>query len=418
MTLRYIIKCDSCDATIITRTGVGHGNSQIYIFSCPRCTVELGLTILLDQENAGWKFRDLHGCTEVSDESDAEYRINFSSEYIVRKDTSYTKELEFTPYMHLTGLVRNFFDFQKNYARNRSLVKDVWPKIKRARVHLQRKDNIAFTKELNNLGPSIEPYRTRGLNNPGVLSILHEHYRNHFCNNGKDARQFASERILAVRNHPEALAEMKKFFLTDNRAERLIEELWNIDDQWAKLYNLFGALEVIDHLQDPSLDISTEYTLSEKPFQQLKAFYVDCFETLARLSVIAAAVEGILASGAPKIPTRKGGMNLDQFSKVPNGSKPDQLKSLPCWFLFSDVYDHTLRNGMGHHAAQYVAKSDEVHYQNQSATSLLTGSMPYMEFCIKLRKMYHALTIAATYGQWMWHLCQITKKAKVRTWKR
>ncbi len=47
---RKRLKCVSCGATTITRTGVGHGTVQKHKFSCPGCGVEIGYVLHLDQK--------------------------------------------------------------------------------------------------------------------------------------------------------------------------------------------------------------------------------------------------------------------------------------------------------------------------------------------------------------------------------
>ncbi|MGQ0761474.1 MAG: hypothetical protein ACT4OT_05590 [Acidobacteriota bacterium] len=90
-----------------------------------------------------------------------------------------------------------------------------------------------------------------------------------------------------------------------------------------------------------------EFTLAQKRFEDLKALYVDSFETLCRISVIAATVEGIISKGKAVVLKSKGEFTIAEFDMLRNGNKPDVLNRLgsPVADLFVPYIDHRLRNG-------------------------------------------------------------------------
>ena len=88
---------------------------------------------------------------------------------------------------------------------------------------------------------------------------------------------------------------------------------------------------------DPSKHDLYEYRLSQKRFVDLKPFYIDVFESLARISVIAVGIEGILRDGGLFYPTRKGDRPLEDYRKMANGSKWHVLRNMVIADGFSEL---------------------------------------------------------------------------------
>ena len=65
---RRTLKCRACDSKIITRTQVGHRDSQTHSFACPRCGVRLSYVMDLDQRKAKISYRQPRNADWVDDE--------------------------------------------------------------------------------------------------------------------------------------------------------------------------------------------------------------------------------------------------------------------------------------------------------------------------------------------------------------
>jgi len=61
-------------------------------------------------------------------------------------------------------------------------------------------------------------------------------------------------------------------------------------------------------------------TLSDKRFNELRQLYIDCFETLFRLLVLAMGFEVIIHHRKLEMPPKKGWMTLEQFGQMPNAA--------------------------------------------------------------------------------------------------
>lgn len=143
----------------------------------------------------------------------------------------------------------------------------------------------------------------------------------------------------------------------------------------------------------------TDYKLASKNFPELKVFLVDCFETLCKLLVIAAAVEGIIWRSKLAVPTKKAHIPVWDFEAMDNRNKHTILKTLTIGDLFLPAFDADLRNGVGHHTAYYDAKCDEVVYYRFKGEHQIENRISYTMFCDFSLRLFTAFELAAVYFQ-------------------
>lgn len=94
---------------------------------------------------------------------------------------------------------------------------------------------------------------------------------------------------------------------------------------------------------------------------------------------------------------KKGAMTIWDFESMPNGNKPDILKKYPVADLFVGVMDSKLRNGIGHHSANYDIDTDAVIYYEMKGSQKTERRLSYTEFCDKIIKLFSALELAIIY---------------------
>jgi hypothetical protein len=184
---------------------------------------------------------------------------------------------------------------------------------------------------------------------------------------------------------------------SSGRLDQLFREANAIRKTWAKLYSfLFPIFNV--YYWDSTNHNLTDYTLCQKRFYEAKQFYMDCFETFCRFSNLAAALEGFIFLGALSVPKKTGSMTFEEYEALPNGSKPDILKNLPAIAgIFVPYIDPKLRNGVGHHSARYIVKSDTINYVSHGKKGPQEFSIPYISFCEKLVQLYVQLEMVFLY---------------------
>ena len=181
------------------------------------------------------------------------------------------------------------------------------------------------------------------------------------------------------------------------RLDQLFREMSAIRRAWAKLYSfLFPIFNI--YYWDSTKHILTDYTLCQKRFDEIKQVYVDSFETFCRFSNLAATIEGFIFLRRLSVPRKRGSMTFEEYEALPNGSKPGLLKNLSAISgIFVPYIDSKLRNGVGHHSARYVVKSDTINYMNHGKKGVQKFSIPYIVFCEKLVQLYVQLEIVFLY---------------------
>ena len=137
--------------------------------------------------------------------------------------------------------------------------------------------------------------------------------------------------------------------------------------------------------------------LSDKRFNELRQLYIDCFETLLRLLVLAMGFEVIIHQRKLEIPTKKGSMTIEQFEQMPNAAKRDHIAKFPIEDLFIPVLDTDFRNGIGHHAAHYEQEHDAIVIFDTMDAGTVSRVVGYTEFCEKVLDLFAAFELAAMY---------------------
>lgn len=405
MVNRVYLQCNSCNTGITCRTQFGVGREQTYLFPCPDCQVDVGFTLILDQKNLTWRYGDFVNLRHYEGEGEPEKVLNFSSDFLVSKDFDKgLRQSPLTPQFENISLSRNMGEFYTIRNIRRKVTEDFWPRLHRAETHRKRNYRDKFDIELSAIdaGAVIDSFPTGTM--AEILAEGFEKFEACFSSSLESSRELVAERIQKAREvDPVAVELLREFYAQEDRADHLYQQLRSIDKQWVELYSFFEPLEIVDCLEDPTKKLSDDYTLSEKPLERLKALYSDCFETAGRILVLAGSYEGIIRGHGVGVPSRRRLVPPAEFERTPNGSKPDLVSSMPFWQILAGSFDSKLRNGIGHHSWRYEAVTDTIHYENHSPSRGREDfSMPYLDFCLHVRRMFHAVTICSRYVHSVW----------------
>jgi hypothetical protein len=151
--------------------------------------------------------------------------------------------------------------------------------------------------------------------------------------------------------------DLEERYLASGRIVSLWKEIFSVRTSFVNCYHFLQPLITVTYWKEEARE---PVTLSDKRFNELRQLYIDCFETLCRLLVLATGFEIIILNRRLEVPTKKGSMTLDQFEQLPNAAKRDHIAKLPIEDLFLPVLDTEFRNGIGHHAAHYEQEADAI----------------------------------------------------------
>ena len=397
MISRNYLKCTTCKTKIITRTAIGHSDYQEFAFPCPKCGIEIRFGMDLDQKKVTFKYSKIINATWIPPEDNISNVEVFDAENL----NPVQKNKHFSPFMATALLPKNL----KLYGNHRTIremaIKSIWPQIEQLFIHIQRRQWHLFDKVFKELGYE------RPLNNEdrlkGFFNAL-ENYSKFFRYIDEAPCQRIKQRIaLAESSCPSEVNKLIDYFKQKAKDEEINTQLYTLRKQWTEIYPILAPVYLCFYWDD-SKNKLTYYTLAQKRFDDLKNFYVDCFETFCRISVLAAGIETIIFLNQAAVMKSKGVLTIEEFDSMNNGSKPDILKNLVVSDLFTPYMNHKLRNAIGHNSAKYDVTQDIIQYFAEKSVRRKVA-LPYILFCEEIIKLYGQLELISLYSNWLSLAC-------------
>jgi hypothetical protein len=386
---RNVAECISCESRIITRTQIGHKDRQEHSFPCPTCGVTISFAIDLDQDKGKLKYRDPKNAKWVNSEEGAVKVLTFSDEIPLPVDMP---DL-ISPHIATWFRYEDHDTYRHDESLRQLFVRQTFEYAERCRVHFERGNWDLFDKESPSQHGGPVTIRSR-------LIDLYNFYTAGFSKftltpRGRYDRIF--QRLTYAKALDRALVEeLAEHYLMSGRIMSLWKEVFSVRRSFVSCYNFLQPLLQVRYWKEEHKTIA-DVTLSDKRFNELRQLYIDCFETLCRLLVLAMGFEVIIHHRKLEIPTKKGFMTLDQFEQQPNAGKRDHIAKYPIEDLFLPVLDTDFRNGIGHHAAHYEPELDGIVIFDTKDAGTVDRVMGYTEFCDKVLTLFAAFEMAAAY---------------------
>lgn len=335
--IRNPLQCLSCRAKTITRTAPGLASVQEYKFPCPGCGVEIRFSLIRSKRaRTGYAFRKPVNAKWVRVERGAIQTLSFDSFRVSPKDTTNV----FSPFM--AEVFKLSEEAYKAYAREEGLRRDwiekQWPWIQRLVIHFEKRNKRLFDKEakLEKGSPNALNWGSR----IGLFYRLIENAFNNFTLTRRADHQRVQQRIALAQAIPGNLFDqLVELYTSTSRMSKLWTELHSVRSEFVANYLFLSPILRTLYWSEPPKSLA-EYQVSEKKFDELKHLYVDCFETLCRLTVIVIGLEAIIHHKKLSLPTKRGEMSLWEYEAMPNGNKPSQLTQYPTHDLFVPLMDH------------------------------------------------------------------------------
>ena len=418
------LACKTCGHRTLTRTALGHGDYQEFAFPCGGCGLEIryGMKLPLNKRMArvmagrekhgeDWFVQQLERLDKMrqivlTNLSNAKLSADLPEATDVRTVDGETlnpvnQQAHFSPFLATVWLPKNRDQFSLHQHIRQTCATKYAAQIQKLRVHFERKQWALFDKQLEelNLGLTV---KTEAEKASALFYAAEQNGQAFRPANDKFVQQIKQRIALAESTSPPLVTDLANFFQAkQNKDEAIARQLWAIRESWGPLHEFLHPIYNI-YYWDNSKRTLDDYTLAQKRFDELKQFYIDCFETFCRVSSIAAGVEGIILKNSVGVPTPKRLMPLEEFDTAPNGLKADILKSLVVADIFVPFIDHNLRNGIGHHSAHYEVKTDTVHYVTENKTrGVKQHKISYIRFCEKVVRLYAQVETVSLYAHWL-----------------
>lgn len=378
---RRPIQCKACGAKIVTRTAIGHGRQQAHAFLCPTCGNCIEYTLSINHEAVTFEYgADPINGTWAGDESGAVAAIAFDVEPLLPgRGPALTDpaSMAVSPFIQMAGIMRDVAAYRMEFGHQMHVLKHRHD-IDRLFTHLERGNWGLLRDELVRLGmpdDGVEPSKLR----LQVQIVLGETQKVLVRNHGVASNAVAG---LMGRAKGSALNAVEGF-LTEYRTSGRLSQLWTqmrlARRDFLACADAMMPLLQLKHWRSPPQSLA-DCRLLNKQFVPLKALYIDCFETLARTSVVVLALSNLVARGTTDVVTKSGSMSIWEFEKLANANKgPHLLKAADCAFMAQHL-DTRLRNGVGHNSARYEADKDDIVIAKQVGDIIQEERIAYTEF--------------------------------------
>lgn len=401
MIIRNSLKCSACNNTITTRTAIGHGSYQEFAFPCPECGIEIRFGMEIDHKKPDYKYTKIINAKWTESNSPTD-ELDFSMESTVVLDAENLVPISgqhFSPFQATVFLAKEPLIFHRHQSVRLHASQKIWSEIEKLIIHETNRNEELFDKQRIALGYSdnCQSWSERILL---TIRILHD-YGNFYSCEPKGQNALINQRIsLSESISSTLIGELINYLNTPEACRNVFEEMLSIRKRWSNLYPMLSPIYNIFYWNDDTNSLD-DYTLAQKRFEDLKPFFIDCFETLCRISVIAAAIEGIIFHKSLGVPASSGLLKLEKFNEMPNGSKPDILNKLVVGDLFVPYINSRLRNGLGHHSAKYDVNHDVIEYIYKAKDGAHHEILSYIRFCEKVVRMYSQLELVSIYAHWL-----------------
>jgi hypothetical protein len=374
----------------LVRTQVGHRDKQEHVFQCPNCGIDISYVLDLDQKNVSWSVREPQNAKWVESEEGAIGVRTFSDELMIPADL----QDPWSPFIVTLWNFRDLDVYRHDETLRNMFVKHGWARCERLMVHFENGNFDLFDKEA---GPPEQQEAPTVMSRLEALSAYMENAFDGFTRNTKSTYSRVQQRIELGRAVSATLfGDLAQLYRRSGKIAALWRQIRGVRCAMVTNYPALQPLLQVWYWHREHQDLS-KFLLSDKRFDALRQFYIDCYETLCRLTAIVVGVEAIIHQRSLGIPTKKGSMTLEEFEAMPNGLKTGIIDKYPIADLFSPVIDNKLRNGIGHNSAHYEPKMDEVIcYETKDATTV-TKTLPYTEFCDRVLGLFAAFELAERY---------------------
>lgn len=399
MVNRTYVRCLECEHDTMVRTAMGHGDYAEYAFPCPSCGVEIRFGIDLYPDTGRWKYGDLTNAQWIETKGLLELPdvIYCDSETLIPKTMT---RGHFSPFLQSSHLPLDFAVYHQEREQRFHLCERVWPVIRRCKSFLDREQWKPYAKAASDIDPRFK-VGSKEHNSAHFLAVL-DSFSEKFRPFSENRRNQAISQIRAAETASQsACNDLHAYLRSIGWNTELLREVYSIKDRWVETTFWVVAPIYMMLYWDGDKNSISDYYLAQKRFQDAKVAYVDSWETLARISVLAMAVEGIAQTGNCVVPRPSGDeMSLDAFRSLNNGNKYDLIKPRAISGIFSALQDNRIRNGVGHHSAHYDVLADSIEYRVENSKGVTQQIMPYTDFCVKLLNLHVNLEVSSVYLKW------------------
>ncbi len=348
----------------------------------------------LDQKKVDFAYEDPVNGRWLEALSEYEYVVTFHPEILASR-TIFRAD-HGSPFVASVGHFANYFEFRGHEQVRRQVREQIWPRVERAAVHFERGQWALFAKELRNVVPSAGGPRAAarvGRMFEATASSLQWFVFDRSDEFWPAAREQFEE--VSTRAPDECTAFVREYAAT-GRLRSLWTQITAANSELIATYPSWMPILQLRYWREVPGNLG-DFVVSDKRFAELKHLYLAAFESLARISVLALALDLMASGEGLAVPTKKGSLSIWEFEQLDNANKAPHLAKRDRTKAFAAFLDTKLRNGIGHNAAHYDAATDEVVCVKSRGAGTSEWRISYTGFCYSLLQLMSALVYSEAY---------------------
>lgn len=379
--------CEICETINTMRVQVGIDGIHKYAFPCSKCESEIWFEFLVDTKGKwpkAYPSKITGASMSEGDVGPLDGGVFFCSTHLVPKGGGL-----FSPFMTTMTSVAN---------------RNAYQFIGRARKLLElnndfiRLDSFLIRKEWNLFSICVK--KTQGViclpEEPDCIFHMIKMCdirARCFCFNGASRWELLWNQVKDKINRVDS-DELASYYREEDRLTRLWQQIHAIRKGWAAVFEMISPIYFTYTWNGEWKNME----LSQKRFSELKSFYIDCYEALCRISVIAGVFESLDVGAGYCVPKAQEKSSIFDFDRMANGGKRKSIERWHCAARFKSCSDSELRNAVGHHNAIYNVKTDVIACRNINYDGkVFDFEINYTEFCRKVCDIYQEVEVASLY---------------------
>ena len=361
-TIRNCLKCEVCNAVTLVRIQIGWLDSHPIRYNCGNCGILISGIANYDQKNIDYHL-SFKNALRV-DETQAEYYVEISGELLTKKVENCKKgepPLYTPPFFESLWKMgnENYDLFKKSTLQFNCFIKEKWPKLRRINELYFNNKKEYLVEELKKVFPKCTFYVDNDLTN-----LMGVHQLNVYClypviskNFFKKITGFLFNNILDFTNTQKSeleklLEDFRKKGLFKEYNLTIFKEITKFIENFQFLIPAFG----LQFYKEIPEDFKENNGISTTTFEDLKQFYLDCYESIGDLLRIIVAFNNLKHRRDFKkcLPIRRDVLVLSDFDKKTKGEKIDYITQGESFdILISLKLNNKIRNAIGHNRYKY-----------------------------------------------------------------
>ena len=379
MTVRKIIKCDTCDNYIIARVLLGFNEHPSYSFNCPHCEEKVILDLNLYPKEGKWDFIFKENCIDVTTEEEAikgeeeGVIINLSAELPISSQLQ-GQDMPFTAIM----LMRH----QELLTKKKQDRSDKQPDIHKNWKYLKRSINQTIKGKMKLAERYIKEYTfiyDHTKSDLDIFSQLHD-FISFFIMPNKYiyVENTLKEMYEDQRKYKEEYLKFFKYF-TKNLFENNLTKIVELINQY--MVNYESLVPFLIYIREEK-DIPEDICSTSFDFESLKLFYGQAFELISSLFEFLTIINNI--HNGRKFNELES-IDLEKYKMTDKANRNKAFSKNPVLSIFSTEFDPSIRNA-SHHNNFEMKNSETINYK--SGKPLKSHDLPTREYLIRCNNIF------------------------------